>query len=264
MLPPLDKVASDATLPTRVDVVVIGGGIIGVSAAYLLAKKGHSVALVEKGRIAGEQSSRNWGWCRQQNRDRRELPLMKHSMDLWERAGREIGADMGFRRTGLIYVDQKPSGTRHLGGMGRRWRGSSRSTAVFSVPAEARAMTPGNEQDWIGGMHSPSDGRAEPAMAAPAWPRPREAMGVTMHQDCAVRGIETPAAVSPASSPSAGASGPSAVLCAAGAWASMFCRRHGIHLPQAGMRSTIFCTTPGAGSDPGRTGDPRLHHQPTA
>ena len=49
-------------LPEAVDVVVIGGGIIGVSTAFYLLKAGFSVLVCEKGRIAGEQSSRNWGW----------------------------------------------------------------------------------------------------------------------------------------------------------------------------------------------------------
>jgi glycine/D-amino acid oxidase-like deaminating enzyme len=47
------------------------------SAAYHLARKGLSVALLEKGRIAGEQSSRNRNWRRQQNRDEREIALIK-------------------------------------------------------------------------------------------------------------------------------------------------------------------------------------------
>ncbi|HYZ62341.1 MAG TPA: FAD-binding oxidoreductase, partial [Acetobacteraceae bacterium] len=68
MSPPVNKVQSDAALPKSADVVVIGGGIAGVSAAYYLARKGHSVALIEKGAVGAEQSSRNWGWCRQQNR----------------------------------------------------------------------------------------------------------------------------------------------------------------------------------------------------
>ena len=58
------------------DVVVIGGGIVGASAAWFLSKAGKRVALVEKGRIAGEQSSRNWGSIRVQGRDRAEIPLM--------------------------------------------------------------------------------------------------------------------------------------------------------------------------------------------
>ncbi|MEM9639138.1 MAG: FAD-dependent oxidoreductase, partial [Pseudomonadota bacterium] len=52
------------TLPEAADVVVIGGGVIGVSTALFLARAGQRVVLLEKGRIAGEQSSRNWGWIR--------------------------------------------------------------------------------------------------------------------------------------------------------------------------------------------------------
>ena len=64
MGPVVDPVESDEMLPERVAVVIIGGGIIGVSAALFLARKGVSVALCEKGSIAGEQSSRNWGFPR--------------------------------------------------------------------------------------------------------------------------------------------------------------------------------------------------------
>ena len=62
--------------PKACDVVVLGGGVIGVMTAWFLAERGFSVTLCEKGRIAGEQSSRNWGWIRQQGRDLAELPIM--------------------------------------------------------------------------------------------------------------------------------------------------------------------------------------------
>ena len=61
-------------LPKSVDVVVIGAGVIGISAAWFLAERGISVVVCEKGRVAGEQSSRNWGWIRKHGRDRAELP----------------------------------------------------------------------------------------------------------------------------------------------------------------------------------------------
>ena len=51
------------------DFIIIGGGIIGVATALELAERGVPVVLLEKGIIAGEQSSRNWGWCRQMGRD---------------------------------------------------------------------------------------------------------------------------------------------------------------------------------------------------
>src|SRR4249919_3075632 len=101
---PLLHIETTPTLQSAADAVVIGGGIVGVFAAYYLARRGLSVALVEKGRIAGEQSSRNWGWCRQQNRDARELPISIESMVLWDRLAGEIGEDVGFRRCGLLYL----------------------------------------------------------------------------------------------------------------------------------------------------------------
>ena len=104
MSPPVDPVPSDPDLPEEVDVAIIGGGIAGVTAAYFLAKAGRRVALLEKGVIAGEQSSRNWGWCRVQNRDEREIPVMLRSMELWDSLPKEAGIDVGFRRTGLIYA----------------------------------------------------------------------------------------------------------------------------------------------------------------
>jgi glycine/D-amino acid oxidase-like deaminating enzyme len=66
----VQKVADSASFPSLVDVVVIGAGIVGTCTAYELSRKGVSVALLEKGIVAGEQSSRNWGWVRQQNRDK--------------------------------------------------------------------------------------------------------------------------------------------------------------------------------------------------
>src|SRR5436305_15272778 len=64
MAPRVDPVRSDEVLPASADVVIIGGGIIGTSTALFLAQKGVRAVLCEKGHIAGEQSSRNWGWCR--------------------------------------------------------------------------------------------------------------------------------------------------------------------------------------------------------
>jgi glycine/D-amino acid oxidase-like deaminating enzyme len=88
---------SEAPLPTRAEVVVIGGGVVGVATAWFLARRGVSVVLLEKGRIAGEQSSRNWGWIRCQGRDPAELPLMCESSRLWEEIAAELDVDIGFR-----------------------------------------------------------------------------------------------------------------------------------------------------------------------
>ena len=101
---PLRTIETSRQVPTCADVVVIGGGIIGVFAAYYMAQRGLSVVVVEKGRIGAEQSSRNWGWCRQQNRDARELPMATRSLALWEQFAADTGEDTGFNRCGLFYL----------------------------------------------------------------------------------------------------------------------------------------------------------------
>src|SRR6478735_8882865 len=101
---PLTHIETSASLPDAADAVIIGGGIIGVFTAYYLAKRGMKVAVVEKGRVGAEQSSRNWGWCRQQNRDARELPISTQSLALWEEFAAVTGENTGFRRCGLFYL----------------------------------------------------------------------------------------------------------------------------------------------------------------
>ena len=117
---------------------------------------------------------------------------MQASMRLWDSLGQEIVTDLGFRRSGLIYVTRSP---QELAGW-EAWIAMARDYQVMSHvlgPEEARAMTPGNEQDWIGGVHAPTDGRAEPGMAAPALAEAARRLGVAVLQGCAVRGMETQA-----------------------------------------------------------------------
>src|SRR5260370_22179990 len=104
MAPRVDPVASDEAFPARADVVIIGGGIIGTSAALFLAQHGVSVVLCEKGHIAGEQSSRNWGWCRKMVRDPRELPLIIESLRLWQGINPMGEAETRLRHRGVQYL----------------------------------------------------------------------------------------------------------------------------------------------------------------
>ncbi len=243
MAPTVQTIASDEKLPARADVIVIGGGIAGVAATYALAKKGVKVALIEKGNIAGEQSSRNWGWCRQQHRDLRELPLAMKSLEIWDGLNAELGAETGFRRTGLIYVTDRPADFAQW----EEWTLRARDYQMHSrilTPAEAKELTPGSVPEWIGGIHSPTDGRGEPSLAVPALAEAARRLGATLHQYCAARGLDIQAGKVTGVITEKGSIRADAVLVAGGSWSSLFCRRHGIRLPQAGVRSTSFATKP--------------------
>src|SRR4029078_284100 len=97
-------VASYPELPRKTAVAVIGGGIVGISTALELAERGIDVTVIEKGIIAGEQSGRNWGWCRQMGRDSREAPLILESLNAWRGMKARVGAETGFNQCGIIYL----------------------------------------------------------------------------------------------------------------------------------------------------------------
>ena len=244
MSPPVDTVPGDEKLPQRADVVVVGGGIIGVSAAYYLARKGRSVVLVEKGHIAGEQSSRNWGWVRQQGRAMPEMPLAMASMDLWGNLDAELGEDTGFRRTGMTVVTKDPAEVALWEEMLEKKRAFQTQGRILSA-AEVRKMLPDTTDQWVAGLHSPLDGLAEPSKAAPAIARGARRLGAVIVQNCAVRGWETTGGAVSAVITEQGTIRTDAVLCAGGAWTSMLLRHQGISLPQAGVFASV-CRTEAA------------------
>lgn len=240
---PLLTVETSPTLPEEADVVVIGAGVVGTFAAYYLARRGVSVALLEKGRVGAEQSSRNWGWCRQQNRDARELPMATRSLDLWERLAGEIGQDPGFRRCGLLYLsDDEAEITRWA-----RWRdfaaGEGVTTHVLDA-AEAGRRAGATGRAWRGGVFSPSDGIADPSRAVPVAARGVMRFGGSVHQGCAARGVETAGGRVCGVVTERGTIRTRAVVMAGGAWASSFCRQLGVRFPQSAVRSSILAVGP--------------------
>ncbi|MDG0999323.1 MAG: FAD-dependent oxidoreductase, partial [Pseudomonadales bacterium] len=158
------------SLPDSVDVVIIGAGVIGISTAWFLAKHGVSVLVCDKGRVAGEQSSRNWGWVRQQSRDAAELPIMIDSINTWESLSKELGEDIGFAREGVLNVAATDAdlASREL------WLDTARQhqldTRMLSS-AEVDELLKDKPGQWKGALFTASDGRAEPFKAVPALAR---------------------------------------------------------------------------------------------
>ncbi len=241
---PLFPVESSPNLPTHADVVVIGGGIIGAFAAYYMAKRGMKVALVEKGRVGAEQSSRNWGWCRQQNRDARELPMATKSLDLWEQFTAETGEVTGFQRCGLLYLSNSE---KELEGWAR-WGEFARTVDVKTqmlTADEAAQRGRATGKAWKGGVFAPTDGTADPSRAAPAVVRALMKLGGTVHQGCAARGVETEGGRLSAVVTEKGTIRTKVAVLAGGAWASSFCRQYGIRFPQAAIRQTVLSVATG-------------------
>ncbi len=236
---------SPRSYPESADIVIIGGGIIGVSTAWFLAKRGINVALCEKGHIAGEQSGRNWGWIRQQGRDTREMPMIVESLRIWRGLEEEIGADVGFAETGCLYAARTDKQLDKYADWVKTAAEYGLDTRVISAD-ELRQHVRSRSSIWCGALYTASDGRAEPHRAVPAIARAASREGATVLTSCAVRGLESAAGRISAVVTEHGVIKTSVVLCAAGAWTSMFCRSVGIAVPQLKVRGTVTRTAPAA------------------
>jgi glycine/D-amino acid oxidase-like deaminating enzyme len=241
MAPRVDLVASDDALPARTGVVIIGGGIIGTCAAFYLARKGVPVLLCEKGHIAGEQSSRNWGWCRKMGRDPREIPLAVEALRLWGEMNEAVGAETGFRRCGIIYLCKtKEDMAKRLA-----WLDAARPYQLDTrilTEAEAKEKLPGLTGHWEGALYTASDGRGEPQMAAPTIATAARRYGATVMTQCAVRGIETKGGRVAGVVTEKGRVACDVAVLAGGAWSSLFCGNNGIRLPQLKVLSSVMRT----------------------
>jgi glycine/D-amino acid oxidase-like deaminating enzyme len=226
------------SIPGAADVVIVGGGIVGVCTAWFLAKQGIKAALCEKGHIAGEQSGRNWGWVRQTVRDSRELPMMIESMRIWAGLADEIGEDVGFERGGCMIMARNQ---KELGKVAE-WMTVARDFELDTQIVEGDELENlfrGATAHWAGALYSASDARAEPHKATPAICRAAAREGAAILTSCAVRGIETSGGHVSAVVTEHGTIRTSRVLCAAGAWTSMFCRSLGISVPQLKVKGTV-------------------------
>lgn len=237
-------VESDARLPERVDVVVIGGGIIGAATALELAERGVSVCLCEKGVVGGEQSGRNWGWVRISRRDPREIPLMCAAIDLWSGYETRLARKTGYRKTGILFTfDNARTGARY-----ERW---SRHLAPYQMAcgvigaAELDGLAPGHRMTRAkGALYTPADGRAEPQWAAPAVAEGARARGASILTGCAVRVLDLQAGRVCGVVTERGRIRCDSVVLAGGAWSRLFAGNLGIDLPQLRIRNTVLRTTP--------------------
>lgn len=233
-----DPVVAARTLPSRADVVVVGGGIVGVSTALFLSERGVCVALCEKGLIGAEQSGRNWGWVRQMGRDPAEIPLAVESLALWRGLNARVGAETGFRQTGITYLCE----TEQDSAAYEEWLKHARAHEVGSQLLSRTALPdllPGIAGRFAGGLHTAADGRAEPTKAVAAIANAAIRAGARIVDNCAVRGIERSAGRVSGVVTEHGPIRCGAVVLAGGAWSRLFAGNAGVDFPQLKILGSV-------------------------
>lgn len=230
-------------IPKRVDVAIVGGGVIGLFTALTLARRGVSVALFEKGRIGGEQSTRNWGWCRQYGRDPSELPLAAKSLRLWQAGEWHPGGVSPFRQCGIVYLARTDvQAERYATYLEKHKPGPLMARALSK--AEVAELLPGGLDGWASALYLPTDGRADPDLTVSHLVTAAGRAGAGIFAHCAARGFETTAGRVSGLITEFGRITCDSVVVAAGVWSSTFCRRHGVRLPQVKVVSSALATEP--------------------
>jgi len=229
------------TIPESSEVLIVGAGIAGITAAWFLNKAGVEVTVCEKGTVAGEQSGRNWGWIRQQGRDQAELPIVMESIRLWQEIADELDEDIGYRREGSLYLceneaemanhDRFMSFAPDYGLNTERLNRKQLEALMTDCPAR-----------WQTALHTPDDGRAEPSLAVQAMARKLTQRGVRIIENCAVEQILTQNERVTGVLSEYGEIRASSVLCAGGAWSTFLLKSCGIRLPQLTVKASVART----------------------
>ncbi len=239
----LEKVQTTDQLPESTTVVIIGGGIVGVTAALTLAERNIPVVLIEKGHIAGEQSSRNLGWIRKTSRHADDVPLALAADKLWAEMPERIGKEVGYKQAGIMFLAK----TEEQVAMHEAWLKSVDSLSLDSKMLSTKEIdesVPGGKGDWAGGIYTPSDGRAEPSIAASAIAQAAINKGAVIIQHCAVRTLSTTGGKVSGVVTEKGEIRCEQVLLAGGAWSRRFLGNLGVSLPTLPLVCSVVRTKP--------------------
>ncbi|WP_230656294.1 NAD(P)/FAD-dependent oxidoreductase [Psychrobacter sp. I-STPA10] len=237
------QIKDAADLPKKTTVVIIGGGIVGLTAALTLAERDVPVVVLEKGRFVGEQSSRNLGWIRKTNRAPDDVPLAVESDKLWAKMNERVGSEVGYRQAGIMFLGKTDNDIAAYKG----WLDAVESLELGSkllTPAQIDELLPNGVGEWKGALYTPSDGYAEPQLAASAIANAAQKKGAILIENCAVRTLSTTAGRVSGVVTEHGEIQCDNVLLAAGAWSRRFLGNMGISFPTLPLYLSVFKTNP--------------------
>lgn len=230
-------------LPARADVVVVGGGVMGASAAFHLAEAGVAdVLLLERDSLGGGSTVRSAGGVRAQFSDPVNIRLGARSLSAFEEFTTRPGAEIDLHQVGYLFLHSEPEA----------WAAAQESVALqhdLGVPtrlltaAAAGALHPGVVvDDVLGATYHSREGHCSPENVVSGYADGARAHGATVRTGVAVTGIEVSGGSITGVRTSHGLVETNAVVCAAGVWSREIGGWTGVDLPVAPLRRQILVT----------------------
>jgi sarcosine oxidase subunit beta len=237
-------------LPDSADVVIVGGGVMGTSAAFHLAEAGVNVVLLERAQLGSGSTSRAAGGVRTQFSDALNVELARRSMDAFRDFGRRPGWEIDFKQVGYLFVLSREADVERF----------ERSVALQSergleslmvTADEVRELCPLVEgDDILAGAFTPGDGHATPEGVVQGYAFGARAHGAQIRVNCEVLSVVVDGGEIVEVVTNQGSIKTNTVICAAGAWSRSCGAMVGVELPVTPLRRQILFTEEIAGLPP--------------
>ena len=224
-----DPVDSSEGWRSACDVVVIGGGIVGVCTALFLADRGVEVVLIEKGVIAGEAPGRAVSFIDSAMMAREKQEAIRTSKTLWGALDRRCGGRTGYRQSGLVFAMDRAKDLL----VAADWARHTTAEARILTRIEALQLMPGGASaPFEGALYLPTDGYADPRRAAPAIADLAKDAGAHLFQGVAARRILTEGRRMTGVETERGVIRCRQIVVASGIWSTLLLRPLGFEVPQ--------------------------------
>ena len=218
-------------LPASSKVVIIGGGIVGCSTAYHLARLGEEVTLLERKKLTSGTTFHAAGLVGQLRTSANVTQLLGYSVDLYKRLESETGQATGWKMNGGLRLACNPE----------RWTEVKRqATTAHSFGLDMQLLTPQEAQDlWplmdigdvVGAAFLPTDGQANPSDITVSLAKGARMAGAQIVEETKVLSIDIQDGVVRGVITAAGRIACEKVVVCAGMWTRPFCAAHGVNVP---------------------------------
>jgi sarcosine oxidase subunit beta len=235
----------------KAEVVVIGGGVMGVSTAFHLAEAGVDVLLLERDLLGSGSTSRAAGGVRAQFSDPVNIALGLRSLAAFEQFGTRPGGEIDLRQDGYLFLLDDPGDVRAFEASVALQNSLGVPSRIIDV-AEACALSPlVNPDGLLAAAYSPRDGHCTPEAVVQGYASAARRLGAVIRQRCEVTGIAVNGGEIVGVQTNQGIVETSNVICAAGAWSAAIGDMAGVSLPVKPLRRQIRVTSPIAWLPPG-------------
>lgn len=238
-------------LPPDADVVIIGGGVMGVSAAYHLASSGVGrVVLLEKGDLGEGSTVRSAGGVRALFSDDINIALGQHSLEAFERFDTEFGQQIDLHQVGYLFLLDNDADVAVFDTNAELQRSMGVDSRMISVE-EAALLSPKINIDGLkAALWSPRAGHCTPEAVVQGYARAARRAGATILPHTAATGFAMDGSTILGVRTDRGLITSETVVCTAGAWSKEVGSWAGVPLPVRPLRRQILVTEPISGLDP--------------